>query len=209
MSICTRFGFMLGWFLLPVLGSAQVIKPELIMTESGGTLVFNTAESFFAVDVAGDKLLPAPNTDGFFQVDARLIRLVNTPQRELARDIGQRVLMPKELLQMQFRHDLDEEQFNLQRPITTTKQEYITTPKGRLVLHWWLELPGSSDRSVTQRHYMSTICDRQVLTASAPLLPNDTQEELRSYLIKVMLSVRESDDPINVTEYAKELQSDK
>lgn len=194
--------------LLPGLASAQAVKPEVILTDDGGTLVFNTMESFFAVDVAGDKLAPAPNTDGFFQIDARLLRVVNTPQRELTKQVGQQVLMPKEVLQMQFRRDLDEEQFGLQRPINNTRQEYITTPKGRLVLHWWFELPNNGSGG-SQRHYMSTICDRHVLTVCAPLLPGDSQDALRQYMTTVLTSVRESDDPINVREYAKELQSEK
>ncbi len=209
MPLSTRFGILLSCLLLPLLGLAQAVAPELITTESGGTLVFNTSESFFAVDVAGDKLGPTPNAGGFFQVDARLIRVFNTPQRELTRAVGQRVLMPKELLQMQLRRDLEEEQFLLQRPITDTKQEYLTTAKGRLVLHWWFELPSGSTGNTSQRHYMSTICDREVLTLCAPLLQPDTQEALRRYMSNVMLTVRESDEPINVREYAKELKADK
>lgn len=205
----TSLYLLLTWLLLPLLASAQVVRPELIKTDAGATLVFNTDESFFAVDVAGDNLQPAPNTDGFFQVDSRLIRLTNTPLKELSPGVGQRVLMPKELLQLQLRRDLDAEQSELQRPVRDTKQEYLVTPKGRLVLHWWLSLPGSPGRGATERHYMSTICDRQVLTVCAPLLPTDQPEALRQYLNNVMVSVRESDDPINVSEYAKELQGEK
>ncbi len=197
------FGILLSSFV----GAAQSIKPELIRTEAGATLIFNTVDSFFAVDIAGDNIKPAPNTDGFFQVDARLVRVTNTPQRELAPAVGQRVLMPKELLQMQYRRDLDEEQFSLQRPIQNSKQEFITTAKGRLLMHWWFDMPGSGSGE-SQRHYISTICERQVLTICTPLLPGDAQEPLRQYLIESMQSVRESDDPINVREYAKELQGD-
>ena len=200
---------LLGCVLVPFFGAAQSIKPELIKTDDGATLVFNTVDSFFVVDVAGDKIEPAPTTDGFFQVDARLLRVVNTPKRTLSPTVGKQVLLSKEVLQMQFRRDLDEEQTVLQRPIRNTKQEYLTTAKGRLVLHWWFELPTGAQGGGSQRHYMSTICDQQVLTACAPVLPPDTQEALRQYLLNVMASVRESDDPINVREYAKELRGEK
>lgn len=193
----------------PFFGFAQVIRPELIRTPTGATFVFNTAESFFAVDIAAGQLSPKPTSEGFYQADARLVRVMNTPQKELTIGFGQREPTSKEFLQLQFRRDLDEELFSLQRPIPDTRQEYLTTSKGRLVLHWWFDMPGGNDRGATQRHYVSTICDRQILTVIAPLLATDTPDSLRQYLIGVMQTVRESNDPINVSEYVKDPQDQK
>jgi hypothetical protein len=195
--------------LLPAFASAQSIAPRAVLTADGATIVFNTIDSFFAADVEADEVKPAPGTDGFIQVDDRLMRFTNTPDKELTHGAGTRVLLPKEILQLQFRRDLDEEQTILQRTLPDTKQEYLTTTKGRVVLHWWFAMPSKADRGATQRHYMSTVCNRQVLTVCAPLLIGDTQEKLVQYMKTVMESVRESDDPINVKEYAKELRSDK
>lgn len=183
---------------------AQGIKPRAIVTDDGATLVFNTAESFFALDVPGDQVSPS-NREGYFQADARLIRIFNVPDKMLDKTIGSRVLLPKEILQMTQKRDLDEEQFALQRPIQNVHQEYLTTSRGRLVLHWWFDRPGAGDGD-TQQHYLSTVCNRQVLTVCAPVLPKDTSAELVKYLTGIVASVRESDDPINVKEYAKELR---
>jgi hypothetical protein len=193
-------------WLLPLFAIAQAIKPELIRTSTGATVVFNTVDSFFAADVTGDNIKPAPGTDGFFQVDDRLLRVSNTPDKELAQGAGSRVLLPKEILQLQFKRDLDEEQFSLQRPIRETKQEILTLSKGRIVLHWWFSMPSGSQGGATQHHYMSTVCNREVFTICAPLLPKDTQDALREFMLATMNTVRESNDPINVKEYAKELQ---
>lgn len=195
---------LLGWAPTQVL--AQGIKPKAIVTDEGATFVFNTMESFFALDVPGAEVKPSPNTEGYFQTDARLLRIFNLPDKELDKTAGSRVLMPKEILQMAQKRDIDEEQFALQRPIPTIRQEYLTTAKGRLVLHWWFEMPTNSERGATQQHYMSTICNRQVLTICAPLLPKDIAADLTKYLIGIMGTIRESDDPINVKEYAKELR---
>ena len=194
--------------LAPLAGLAQVVRPELIRTTTGATFVFNTAESFFAVDVAAAQLNVKPTPDGYHEADARLIRLTHTPQKELTAELGNRVPAPKELLQLQFRRDLDEEQFSLQRPVHDSRQEFLTTPKGPLVLHWWFALPSGSSHGATEQHYMSTVCDRQVLSVSAPLLTGDAPDALRQYLIGVMQTVRESNDPINVSD-AKELPSEK
>ena len=194
--------------LLPFTGFAQVVRPELIRTAAGATFVFNTAESFFAVDVAAAQFDTKATPDGYHQADARLIRLTHTPQKELTAELGNRVPAPKELLQLQFRRDLDEEQFSLQRPVHDSRQEFLTTPKGRLVLHWWFALPSGSNHGATQQHYVSTVCDRQILSISAPLLVDDTPDGLRQYLVGVMQTVRESNDPINVSD-TKELPSEK
>jgi len=197
---------LLGCWLAPRLASAQGVTPQAITTDDGATIVFNTMDSFFVVDVPGDEVKPAPGAKGYFQADKRLVRLFNTPDKELNKTAGARVLMPREILQMAQKRDLDEEQFTLQRPVQNPKQEYLTTPKGRLVLHWWFDLPAGASGGATQRHYMSTICNREVLTLCIPLLPGDTPEALQQYMLGIMASVRESDDPINVKEYAKELR---
>ncbi len=195
--------------LLPLMAAAQSIAPKAVLTADGATIVFNTIDSFFAADVEGDVIKPAQGTDGFIQIDDRLMRFTNTPDKELTHGAGSRVLLPKEMLQLQFRHDLEDEETIAQHPIRDTKQEYITTAKGRLVIHWWYTLPGNSKGGATEQHFMSTVCNRQVLTVCAPLLGGDTQAQLLTYMKAVMGTVRESDDPINVKEYAKELRSDK
>ncbi len=198
-----------GTCLLPLPTNAQSIKPEVIRTASGATVVFNTIDSFFAADVVGENIQPAPGTDGYFQVDNRLVRMTNTPDKKVLPGAGSRVLLPKEILQTQFRLDLKEEEFLLQRPIQGTQQEVLTLPKGRVLLHWWFDLPSGTQGGATQRHYISTVCNREVFTVCAPLLPTDSAEALRAFLLEIMGTVRESDDPINVKEYAKELKKDK
>lgn len=185
----------------------QGTTPQVIRTDDGATIVFNTQESFFAFDLPATEIKRAPGPDEYMVVDARLIRASTVPDKAFIKGAGERVLLPKELLQAQLKLDLDEEQFNLQRPISAAGQEYITSSKGRSILHWWVELPAEgSKHGPTQRHYMTTVCNRDVLVLRAPLLPGDTPEQLRAYLLGAMSTVRMSDDPINVKEYAKTLR---
>lgn len=203
---CTSI-FLSSLIWLGTFGSvAQGLPPKVIKTDGGATLVFNTQESFFALDIVGDEIKPAPGTEGYIQVDARLLRAVSIPDHKVLPTAGQQVMLGRELLQAQQRIDLDEEQFSLQRPVRDVKQEYMTTSKGRQLLHWWFALPGAAERGVLERHYFSTVCNRQVLVLCAPLLAGDTPGGLKDFLLQAAASVRESDDPIDIKEYAKTLR---
>lgn len=180
-----------------------------IKTNDGYLQVFNEAESFFTVPVTGDKVKAPESQDIItYVVDGMLLQVFNLPisQLELAdAEIDeQAILTANKVHESANISSADPEfQYNFQ-------SEWLDRPDGKKMLHWYFKAPSSlqkeqKQRTVQEEHYISILCNKQVLTLYSAITNSDDPEKVLSMMKRVAEDVKIYKDRIDINRLAADI----
>ncbi len=172
----------------------------------GGYLqVFNEAESFFIVDIKGDEVLPQKSLEITYVLDGKVLQLFNTPIQIFMNSEGE--ADDKTILEnyQQFEADYlrKETKYDIQ-----PKVELIKTAAGKTAIHWYFKSKESEEkdqkpRTVQEEHYISMICNKQILNLHSIVTNSDKQEDIVNMLKKIADNVRVEKERIDLNTVAK------
>jgi len=171
----------------------------------GGYLqVFNEKESFFIVDVKGDEVLPQKSLEVTYVLDGKVLQLFNNPislfmnSEEVDHET---ILNAYQTFEVEYLRK--ETKYNIQ-----PKAEIFKTATGQTCLHWYFKSKESEDeeqkpRTVQEEHYISMICNKQVLNLHSIVTNSDKQEDIVAMLKKIAGKVRIEKERIDLNTVAK------
>jgi len=172
----------------------------------GGYLqVFNEKESFFIVEVKGDEVLPQKSLEITYVLDGKVLQLFNNPidlfMASTKEVDDEAVLKAYQNFEVNFLRK--ETKFNIQ-----PKAEVFKTASGQTCLHWYFKSKESEEkeqkpRTVQEEHYVSMICNKQVLNLHSIVTNSDKQEAIVSMLKKIAETVRLEKERIDLNTLEK------
>ncbi len=177
----------------------------------GGYLeVFNEMESFFTVKILGEEVVHRKSFEIVYVVDGKLLQLIHNSVNLFAPDyMGSET--DKDLLDRFQTKESDyiREKTDSNIEVTT---EWITTAAGQQVLHWWFASPSSKDeeqklRTVQEEHYLSLICNKQVLSLYGIVTNSDKITDVVAMLRRVADNVTISPQRIDLNTVAGTLHN--
>ncbi len=175
----------------------------------GYVQVYNELESFFKVPVRGGSVRPVDMKNITYVVDGDLLQLFNVPTKRFA-----------EILKT------DEKQSNLDAYIEyenlilkesepdfefEIKKEVFKTDNNLEAVHWYFEPPSKfakeqTKRTVQEKHYISILCNQQVLSLHSAVTKSDDAQAIKKMLMDVANEVVSEKERIDLNVIIAQLQ---
>lgn len=179
---------------------------------NGYVQVYNERESFFKVPILGSSVRPVNLKSITYFIDGKLFQLFNIPTKRFVDTINvseknkttleayisyeQLVLKGKE---SQFEFDI--------------KKENFTTDNQLEAVYWYFESPskfveGQTERTVQEEHYVSVLCNQQVLSLYSVVTKSDDPKQIKAQLFKVANEVVLEQERIDLNKIIDELKQE-
>ena len=169
---------------------------------TGYLQVFNEMESFFTVEVSGDRVSPRW-TNGFssYSVDGDLLQLFNYPlsnfsatedgDAQEAEWLQQFQKSELTILQEKYKADLD------------WQSEMKQTPSGKEYLYWHFPIPADykqreGAQKVAEEHFISIVCNRQILNLHSVVMEGEDPASVRQMLDRTAATLQIKKDRIDL-----------
>lgn len=162
--------------------------------------VFNEKESFFTVKITGEEVSPLKSVDVVYAVDGMFLQLINyssnlfvdKEEKQADRDILTS-FQTKEVELIK-----EKTSYNIQ-----VQSEWFTTSKGQQAIHWFFKSPSSEDeeqkpRTVQEEHYISLLCNKQILNLYGIVTNSDKKDEVIAMLKKLSSEVEMKPERIDL-----------
>lgn len=155
----------------------------------GYVQVYNEKESFFKVPVLGEKVQAVDLKDITYIIEGKLLQLFNIPCKLFVDSLNESE-KDKPLLDAY----VDYERLVLKEREPTfdfdIKKEKFTTNNNLEAIHWHFESPskfaqGQTERTVQEEHYISILCNRQVLSIYSAVTKSDDPTSIKNQLFKI------------------------
>ena len=172
----------------------------------GGYLqVFNEVESFFIVNIQAEEVLPKKNLEITYIYDGKVLQLFNTPISVFdASDVLDNDETTLTAYQ-QFEADYlrKETKYDIE-----VQSEFFKNNQGQTCLHWYFKSPESEaeeqkPRTVQEEHYVSLVCNKQVLNLHSIVTNSDKQEDIVIMLKKLASQVTVEKERIDLNALAR------
>ncbi len=167
----------------------------------GGYLqVFNEAESFFIVNVQAEEVLPKKNLEITYIYDGKVLQLFNTSisvfDASAPLDNEEAILTAYQQFETDYLRK--ETKYNIE-----VQSEFFKNNQGQTCLHWYFKSPESEaeeqkPRTVQEEHYVSVICNKQVLNLHSIMTNSDKQEDIIIMLKKLASQVTIMEERIDL-----------
>ena len=176
---------------------------------NGYLQVYNEAESFFKVPVTGDQVRPVDQKNITYVVDGSLLQLFNIRWREFL-DTTRTAQNDEELLRryLDFETDLLKETtpdfaFDIQTRV-------LQHPSGKTLLHWYFKAPSSetedqTPRTILEEHYVSMVCNQQILSLYSAVTRSDDPSEITDKLLRIAKATEIAKERIDLNQIIAEL----
>ncbi len=177
-----------------------------IRVKDGYAQVYNTPESFFQVNVSGDKVIHMNSSDIIYVVDDKYLQLLNYPiKKYFERDFPE--AEEEAILNFYFEK---ESQYIREKTAFDIKaeKELLTTANGKKYLYWHFVSPSSqdekqTDRTVQEEHYITMICNQEILNLYTMTTKKDTPTQNLQLLKKIAESVHIQSERIDLNAVLK------
>ena len=172
-----------------------------IRIHGGFVEVFNTKESFFRVNVLGDKVRSVKGKDISYIVDGKILNFYISPITTQ----GNEQEMLKNFLKEEVAYIKSSTNFDIK-----VEESFKKAKRGHEYLYWSFISPSSLDveqkpRTVKEEHYISIICNKQVLNIYAMVTNSDDPKDIRKLLIDTAESLLIESERIDLNGLAKKL----
>ena len=175
---------------------------------SGFVQVFNKPESFYIVDVVGDRVNESTdNRTIAYSVDGMALTMYDIPVDSVRTSPS---MSNKELLEyfMSKEASFVEEDTNFD---IQTKSEFGKNKNGLEYLHWYFKSPSSVEeeqkaRTVQEEHFISIICNKQILNLYSIVSNSDTHEAVKKMLLRITDTIELRDERIDLNEVARNVK---
>ena len=160
---------------------------ENINVGNGYIQVYNEVESFFKVPVTGEKVRPVDLKNITYFVNGNLLQLFNIPS-QLFLDSVNVSEKDKSCLEAYVDYEklvLKEKESAFEFEI---KKENFKTKNNLDAVYWHFESPskfveGQTERTVQEEHYISIVCNKQVLSLYSAVTKSDDPEGIKKNVI--------------------------
>ena len=173
-----------------------------IFLGTGYLQVFNERESFFTIEVRGAAVSPRW-TSGLssYSVDGALLQLFNYPISNFAEEsLAEHT--ETELLQLFQKSEgvILQEKYQAELEVESAIQQ---TSSGKNYLYWSFPVPASFSqregaKKVREEHYLSVICNRQVLNLRSVVMEGQEAEEIREMLQRTAETLKIASERIDL-----------
>jgi antitoxin component YwqK of YwqJK toxin-antitoxin module len=173
----------------------------------GGYLqVFNEKESFFTVKIVSEKVSPRKSTDIIYVVDGLFLQLINYSS-SLFTDESNAAQSEKDILE-----NFQKKEAQLIREKTgfdiQVKSDWFTTAQEQQAIHWQFKSPSSENaeqtpRTVQEEHYVSLLCNKEILSLYGVVTNEDTTEKVAALLKRIADTVEQMPERIDLNTLAK------
>lgn len=169
--------------------------------------VFNEANSFFTVPITGDNVrTPERQKIITYVVDGMLLQIFNVSNKNFVDSLET--------------FDSDDGLLNAYKDYETAlvsatepdfqyefNAEFLTLDNEKKVLHWYFKSPSSLDeeqkpRTVQEEHYLSMICNQQVLSLYSAVTNSDDPLKVKKMLFRIANGVIIYENRIDLNELA-------
>jgi antitoxin component YwqK of YwqJK toxin-antitoxin module len=176
----------------------------------GYVQVYNEIESFFKVPITGAKVRPVDLKNITYVIDDHLLQLFNIPTR-LFIDTINVFEKNKPFLEAYVNYEklvLKEREPTFDFDIKT---DFFKTNNNLEAVHWYFESPskfveGQTDRTVQEEHYVSVLCNKQVLSIYSAVTKSDDPKAIETMLLKIANEVALEAEHIDLNEIIANLE---
>ena len=164
-----------------------------IRLADGYLQVFNEKESFFTVKITGEEVRPRKSIDIIYAVDSMLLQLFNYSTSLFVETEKKENLSDKQILEIFQKKEADLIRQKTDHDIQV-QTEWFTTPNGLQALHWYFRAPAADSEEQTprtpqQEHYISLICNKQILNLYSILTNANTEKAVVEMLKNIATQV--------------------
>lgn len=175
-----------------------------IKTKKGYLEIFNELESFFTIEVVGNEVYSRDVDYITYSVDGKLLRIFTTPINRYSK--LQSGASQKDLLEEYLAYESGQIKGGTEFDIKVEK-ELLQTSSGIPYLHWQFVSPSSQDedqkpRTVQKEHYISVICNQEVLSLYGVVTNSDTPAEVTKMLHQIIETVKVEKERIDLNALA-------
>ena len=206
----SKSGLLLGKqvFAQGVLKEDYNYRSGNIRVKGGYTQVYNTPDSFFQVDISGDKVIRMNSSDIIYVVDTKYLQLLNS---NLKNYFGESYATAEE--EEAILNDFYEKEISYIREKTAfdidVKKELLTTANGKKYIYWHFISPSSqdekqTDKTVQEEHYVSMICNQEILNLYSLVTKKDTPAENVALLKRIAENIVIKSERIDLNSVLKQ-----
>jgi len=201
--IWSRKGLLLGiqTFEEGVLVKDINYRSGSIHIPDGYLQVFNEKESFFTLEVKGKDVSPRKSIDIVYILDGLFLQLFNYSSSLFVDSLNTNP-SGKEVLEIYLEQEADLIRKKTEYDIVV-QTDWFTTADGREAVHWSFKSPSSEDeeqkpRTVQEEHYVSLLCNKQILNLYGIVTNSDKPEEVIAMLKKLASTVKIKPERIDI-----------
>ncbi len=162
-----------------------------IYTGKGYIQVYNGSESFYQVEITGkEKERPYDAKEIIYIVDGMLLQLITSPVSEFAKTDKSESELLKE-------YSAFEEAYieKMTASSIDIKSASGKTASGKEYLYWEFVSPSSKEkvqkaRTIQEEHYLSVICNKQVLSLYAIVTNSDEPQDVKAMLKRIADTIK-------------------
>jgi antitoxin component YwqK of YwqJK toxin-antitoxin module len=201
--IWSRKGLLLGiqTFEEGVLVKDINYRSGSIHIPEGYLQVFNEKESFFTVEIKGEEVSPRKSVDIVYILDGMFLQLFNYSSA-LFSDSLNTSQSDKKILARYIEKESElirkKTEYNI-----VVQTDWFTTNDGKQAIHWFFKSPSSEDeeqkpRTVQEEHYVSLLCNKQILNLYGIVTNSDKSENVTAMLKKVASTIEIKPERIDI-----------
>ncbi|MFK7807217.1 MAG: toxin-antitoxin system YwqK family antitoxin [Saprospiraceae bacterium] len=174
-----------------------------VRLSDGYLQVFNEKESFFTVALKGEEVRPLKSIDIVYIVDEMFLQLFNY-STSLFIDTLNTTQSEKETLEQFIEKEAalirEKTEYDIQ-----VQTKWLKTKGGKDALYWYFKSPSSEDevqepRTVQEEHYVSLICNKQILNCYGIVTNSDKRENVIAMLENLINNVEIKPKRIDINE---------
>lgn len=171
---------------------------------NGYVQVYNERESFFKVPILGDDVRPVDMKNITYVVNGGLLQIFNIPLIRFVDTVNESE-KNKSTLDAYIDYEklvLKEKEPSFEFEI---KKELFKTENNLDAVHWYFESPskfvdGQTERTVQEEHYISIVCNKQVVSLYSAVTKSDDPKKIKEKLYKVANAVSLEEERIDLNQ---------
>ncbi len=173
-----------------------------VRTATGFVQVFNEKESFFKVNIEGEEVIPMESKEEIiYVVDDQYLQLFNTPVSRF-QEAPAAATSKEELLKRYMDYEIQYIKKQTETDIEV-QSELLKTNSGLTYLYWHFSSPSKknqkqSTRLVVEEHYISLLCNQQVLNLYGLTTEKESASKSKQLLQKIVDQVSIEKDRIDL-----------
>lgn len=177
---------------------------------NGYVQVYNEPESFFKISITGSSVRPVDMKNITYIMNGRLLQLFNI-SADRFRDTVNTDEKDKPFLEAYLAYEAG----NLKQRTSTfdfdLKKEFFKTKNGLEAVHWYFEAPSKfaeaqTSRTVQEEHYVSVLCNKQVLSLYSAVTKSDPSQEVATMLKSLADEVIVKSERIDLNQIVADLR---
>ena len=170
-----------------------------VYTGNSYVQVYNGSKSFYQVEITGnEKVRPYDAKEIIYIVDGMLLQLITSPVSEFATTDKSETELLKDYCT--FEEAYIEKMTDSTIDVKTTAGK---TAKGKEYLYWEFASPSAKEkvqkaRTIQEEHYLSVICNKQVLSLYAMVTNSDEPQKVKAMLKRIAETIKVDENRIDL-----------